>query len=112
MNRLNQGYYFVRNIEIRIWLSILAIVSLFTCISLNGQWSFVYQYTFFFFRSSDIMYKDIVNHDQLELRFLIYWSVAFFSQVTLLLFPIIYNKINIKKWIFYIPLIFVLSLSQ
>jgi len=92
MNRLNQGYYFVRNIEIRIWLSILAIVSLFTGISLNGQWSFVHQYMFFFFRSSDIMYKDIVNHDQLELRFLIYWSVAFFRKLLYYFFQLFIIK--------------------
>lgn len=95
--------------ETRIWLLILALLSLFTGISINGEWSFVYQNTFFFFHSTDMMYKDIVNHQQLEWCFLIFWLITFLSQITLFLFPFIFDKIDIKKWIFYIPLIFVLS---
>lgn len=97
----------MKNIKIRIWLVVLAILSLISGISINGKWGFVYQFTFI--SGPDMIIRDI-REDPINLRFLIFWLLAFLSHVVLLILPFIpYKKINITKWALYVPLIFIIT---
>ncbi len=84
-------------------LVILGLISLSTGIRINGEYSFLYQYTFF--TAPKMFYFDIIRH-QLSWLMFIHWILQFTTNVALLLLPFIHNKLKNRKLIIYIPLLF------
>jgi len=97
----------MKNLNIRIWFATLALLGLITGISINGVWSFSYQFTFI--SGPEMFYWDWVNH-RASLRSATVLLLVFISQIAILVLPFIsYRNINIRKWAVYIPLVYIIA---
>lgn len=97
----------MKKFKLRIWLTVLAALSLISGISINSKWAFLYQYTFI--EGPKMLYRNIQYHE-LSWISLIHWIILLVSHVAILLLPFLsYKMINLKKWVLYFPLIFILA---
>jgi hypothetical protein len=96
----------MKNTTILILLMLMILLSLFSGISINGNWGFVFQYEFFDFLQLR------------ETKFFDYflWVIIIVSDIGIFSLPFLVNKDYFKKLLFTFPLIylgcyFVLSLG-
>lgn len=92
-------------IKFRILLFLLAILSLFSGFPINDDWYLFYQD---FYSGFDILRRDIANQ-RIEWLSTIHWLLITGTSCLILLFPFIYQWLpKFKKWLLYIPLLFIL----
>ncbi len=97
----------MKNINTRLGLVILAVLSLISGIPINGVWSLAYQFTFM--SGPEMIFIAIKNHS-INVIFIILWLSIFLSNIAILFFPFIpYRRINVNKCILYIPLVFLIG---
>jgi|GEM_PF-1765616 len=95
----------MKNVKIRILLIILTLLIIFTCISINQNLFFLYEYSFV--DGSKMFLKELKNNN-IECTMTIHWTLLL---IAMILLPFVY-KINPKlKLIFYIPLAYIILQS-
>ncbi|RNL54724.1 hypothetical protein [Pedobacter jejuensis] len=94
----------MKNLQVRILLIILTLISLFTCISINQNLFFLYEYSFV--DGPKMLLKEL-KYNNIQWTMTIHWILLLIASIGMILLQFIYN-INIKyKLTFYIPLVFI-----
>lgn len=97
----------MKNSTFRFWLFMLVLLSLFSGLSLNGQWSSSYSYTFI--SGPDLIIRSINSHSFDWVLFL-QWLLIIASQLIIVAFPFLFTKLHsFKVWFFVVPFVFLLS---
>lgn len=78
--------------NLRTWLVVLALLSIFTGLPINGQWFFTYQNTF-----SGIDVYVLNPTARFEWASFLSWVITFLSGSSILLFPFFYKRIKFFK---------------
>lgn len=86
-------------------LTLLVILSLFTGLSINGLFVFLYHYAFI--AIPEILILSIKRGScSLNLLRYIHWILTVFSHITIVLLPFMYYKSNSRRVLIIFPLIF------
>lgn len=104
---VTKGIY-MKNNKITVLLIILALLSLFTGIRINGEYGFLYQYTF---RGAPVMFYYDMLYNKMGWPRIIHWVLLFSTNLALLILPFIYDKMKNRNVIIYIPLLFAVLAS-
>ena len=89
----------MKNIKIRILLILMLLLSLFSGISINGNWGFVYQFEFI----------DFLQLNEIRFRDMLFCIIVIISHVGTAILPFFVEKKYFKKMLFYFPLIYLLG---
>jgi len=89
----------MKNTKTIILLVLMILLSLFSGISINRNWGFIYQFEFIdFLQLRERGFKD----------FLI-WGIVILSHIGIISLPFLVNSIYFKKMLLYFPLIYLLG---
>ena len=95
----------MKNILIYALLIILIVLSLFTGLSINGNFSYLYEFAFVSF--PEIIISNWHSHrDSLNIFQYIHWMLTVIAHIGVIILHFIYFKFKSRKLLIYIPLAF------
>ncbi|WP_231424239.1 MULTISPECIES: hypothetical protein [Pedobacter] len=82
-----------------ILLILMVLLSLFSGISINGNWGFIYQFEFI----------DFLQLRKTGIKDFLIWGIIIVSHIGIISLPFLANNSNFKKMLFYFPLVYLLG---
>lgn len=95
----------MKNINITVLLLLLSLLSLFTGISINNNFSFLYEYTFI--DGPQMVYRAI-ELNSVAWGMITHLMFLIIVHLTVLFLPLLYYKTKSSKLLFYVPLAFII----